>query len=173
MFERPWNLAAYGTSLLLLVVGTLAGTNWTVPVAIATFAAWDAAYLRSASSMQGRTIDVALQQTQNIREHLSYFLAFYGVIFAILFTQPSERQARFVEISREAGIAPWLFAVPFLLVLLPLLFFPIQLARSGGNEPSDALKALVALSAFLQKVSIFLLAHIVLRILHEMTRAVG
>jgi len=173
MFEQPWNLAAYGASLILLLLGPLLGTNVTVLLALALFLGWDVAYLRSTSSMRGRTTDLALQQTQNIREHISYFLAFYGVLFALLFTQLAERQAQFVEVSRSAGIPIPLLVLPFLLALIPLLFFPIQLARGGqAGEASASLKALLALSALFQKVSIFLFAHIILRIIYTLSEVV-
>lgn len=165
MFDRPWNIAAYVLSLILLILGSALQTNITALIAVSFFFVWDVAYLFSEASMRGRSIDAALQQTQNIREHISYFLAFYGVLFAILFTQPSERQAQFLQICHLAGIPISLLALPFILALIPLLFFPIQLGRTDPKKPSDSLKALVSLSAFFQKVSIFLFAHVILRIL--------
>jgi hypothetical protein len=173
MFEKPWNLAAYCLTLLLLILGAFLRTNITAIVAIMIFVGWDASYLLSKVSMRGRTIDMALQQTQNIREHISYFLAFYGVLFAILFTQSFERQSQFLEVCGNAGIPISLLVLPFVLALIPLLFFPIQLAKSNDNAASASLKALVSLSAFFQKVSIFLFAHIILRILHTLTTAVA
>lgn len=170
MFEKPWNIAAYGLTAALLVTGIIRGTNVTAFMAVLVFLLWDIGYLLSKRSMHGRSIESALQQTQNIREHISYFLAFYGVLFAVLFTQPSERQAQFLQICNDAGISTTLLVLPFLFALIPLLFFPIQPAREGGHEASSALKALVSLSAFFQKVSIFLFAHVVLRILFTLTR---
>lgn len=75
MFDKPWNLVAYGLSLLLLVLGIVLRTNVTVVLAVLLFVAWDGAYLRSQRSMVGRSVEVALQQTRNVREHISYFLA--------------------------------------------------------------------------------------------------
>jgi len=170
MFEKPWNIAAYGLTAALLVTGIVLRTNVTALIAVLVFLFWDIAYLSSKTSMRGRSIDAALQQTQNIREHISYFLAFYGVLFAVLFTQPSERQAQFLQICNDAGIPMTLLVLPFLFALIPLLFFPIQPGRDDGREASSALKALVSLSAFFQKVSIFLFAHVVLRILFTLTR---
>lgn len=169
MFERPWNILAYLLSLALLILGAALRTNVTAYGAVGFFLVWDVAYLFSEASMRGRTIDAALQQTQNIREHISYFLAFYGVLFAILFTQPSERQTQFLQICQSAGIPISLLALPFILALIPLLFFPIQLGQTDPKKPSDSLKALVSLSAFFQKVSIFLFAHVILRILTALT----
>ena len=169
MFEKPWNLAAYVLSFLLLVLGAILQTNLTAIAAVALFLAWDVSYLLSKASMQGRTIEGALQQTQNIREHISYFLAFYGVLFAVLFTQPAERQSHFLEVCRQSGIPIPLLVVPFILALIPILFFPIQLAKRNSDRASGSLKALVSLSAFFQKVSIFLFAHTVLRILYGLT----
>jgi hypothetical protein len=82
-----------------------------------------------------------------------------------MFTQAPDRQAKFVEVCTSAGIPLALLVLPFVFALIPLLFFPIQLAQREADETSAALKALVALSAFFQKVSIFLFAHAVLRIL--------
>lgn len=169
MYERPWNIAAYALSLGLLVLGPVLQTNVTAAAAVGLFAAWDLGYLLSHVALRGRTIEVALAQTQNIREHISYFLAFYGVLFAILFTQAPDRQAKFVEVCASAGIPLTLLVLPFVFALVPLLFFPIQLARREADETSAALKALVALSAFFQKVSIFLFAHVILRILSALS----
>ena len=171
LFERPWNIAAYTLTLILLVLGPVLRTNLTALLAVLLFLGWDVAYTRSSTASRGRTIEGALQQTQNIREHISYFLAFYGVLFAILFTQSSERQTEFLEACRLAGISMNLLAMPFVLSLIPLLFFPIQLMRGHGGSISRSLKALVAMSAFLQKVSIFLFAHSILRVLDALTRA--
>ncbi len=173
MYERPWNIAAYAASLGLLVLGPVLRTNITAAAAVGLFAAWDLGYLMSRVALRGRTIEVALQQTQNIREHISYFLAFYGVLFAILFTQSAERQAAFVGVCQSAGIPLPLLVLPFIFALVPLLFFPIQLAQREADEASSSLTALVSLSAFFQKVSIFLFAHIILRILDALSNAGG
>ena len=130
MFEKPWNLAAYGLSLILLVLGILLRTNLTVIVALLLFVVWDVAYLWSQSAMLGRTVEVALQQTQNIREHISYFLAFYGVLFAIILTQSSERQSQFLEVCSGAGVPLYLLALPFLLASILLLFL---MSAFGGK----------------------------------------
>ena len=95
----------------------------------------------------------------------------YGVLFAILFTQTPDRQAKFAEICTSAGIPLALLVLPFVFALIPLLFFPIQLAEREADETSAALKALVSLSAFFQKVSIFLFAHVILRILWVLSAA--
>ncbi len=170
MFEKPWNLAAYGLSLILLVLGILLRTNLTVIVALLLFVVWDVAYLWSQSAMLGRTVEVALQQTQNIREHISYFLAFYGVLFAIILTQSSERQSQFLEVCAGAGVPLYLLALPFLLASILLLFFPIQLTKNNSDEPSVSLTALVALSAFFQKVCIFVFVHSILRIVYFLSQ---
>ncbi len=170
MFEKPWNLAAYGLSLILLVLGILLRTNLTVIVALLLFVVWDVAYLWSQSAMLGRTVEVALQQTQNIREHISYFLAFYGVLFAIILTQSSERQSQFLEVCAGAGVPLYLLALPFLLASILLLFFPIQLTKNNSDEPTDSLTALVALSAFFQKVCIFVFVHSILRIVYFLSQ---
>lgn len=170
MFEKPYNLVVYALSLVLLVAGLLLETNVTAYIAVAIFLAWDIAYLKSKASMLGRTIDQALQQTQNIREHISYFLAFYGVLFAILFTQTTERQSQFLEVCNQAGIPVSFLVLPFLLASIPILFFPIQLAKGHGSEPSSSLKALVSLSALFQKVSIYLFVHIILRLLDTVSQ---
>jgi hypothetical protein len=56
MFDKPWNIAAYGLSLLLLVLGPLLQTNVTAALAVVLFLAWDIAYLCSGTSMSGRTV---------------------------------------------------------------------------------------------------------------------
>jgi hypothetical protein len=94
------------------------------------------------------------------------------VLFAITFTQTPDRQSRFLEICASAGIPLPLLILPFLLASIPLLFFPIRLAGDGGG-PSSSLKALVSLSSLLQKISIFLFVHVVLRILHALSGAAG
>jgi len=165
IFEKPWNLALYALSLALLALGPLLRTNWTAAAAVAAFLAWDAAYFRAGDSMHGRTVDLALQQAQNMREHLSYFLAFYGVLAGVLFTQPAVNQARFLAAADRAGIGTPLLVLPFLLASTAILFVPIQPADVDTGQPSAALKALVTASALLQKTSIFLFVHSALRLL--------
>lgn len=165
MFEKPYNLFLYLLILLLLCGGVWFETNLTVILAIMLFVAWDIGYFLSVSSIKGRTVELALQQIQNIREHISYFLAFYGVLFAILFTQSAEKQAQFLKVCNEIHLGLFIVVLPFVLAIIPILFVPIQLAHNNSEEPSDALKALVVTSALFQKISIFLFVHIVLRIL--------
>ena len=165
MFEKPYNLGLYLLVLLLLWAGVWFQTNFTVVAALALFIAWDVGYFLIVTSNKGRTIELALQQIQNIREHISYFLAFYGVLFAILFTQPAEKQTRFLNVCSQIHLGLFVVVLPFVLAIIPVLFVPIQLSRSSSDEPSDALKALVAVSALFQKMSIFLFVHIILRIL--------
>ena len=165
MFEKPYNLLLYLVILLLLCGGVWFETNLTVILAIVLFIAWDFGYFLTVTSIKGRTIELALQQIQNIREHISYFLAFYGVLFAILFTQSMEKQTQFLKVCNEINLGLFIVVLPFILAIIPILFVPIQLARSSSEEPSDALKALVVISALFQKISIFLFVHIVLRIL--------
>src|SRR3972149_1066266 len=119
MFEKPWNLAAYVLSFLLLVLGAILQTNLTA--------------------------------------------------IPVLLTQPAERESHFLEVCRQSGIPIPLLVVPFILALIPILFFPLQLAKRNSDRASGSLKALVSLSAFFQKVSIFLFAHTVLRILYGLT----
>jgi hypothetical protein len=173
MFEKPYNLLLYLFILLLLCGGVWFETNLTVVIAIVLFIIWDGGYFLKVTSLKGRTIELALQQIQNIREHISYFLAFYGVLFAILFTQSMEKQIQFLKVSNEINLGLFIIALPFVLAIIPILFVPIQLARSSSEEPSDALKALVVISALFQKVSIFLFVHIVLRILFVLSKQVS
>ena len=170
MFEKPYNLLLYLLILLLLCGGVWFQTNITVILAIVLFIAWDVGYFLIVTSLKGRTIELALQQIQNIREHISYFLAFYGVLFAILFTQSIEQQTQFLKVCNEINLGIFIVVLPFVLAIIPILFVPIQLARSSSEEPSDALKALVVISALFQKVSIFLFVHIVLRILFILSK---
>ena len=170
MFEKPYNLFLYLLILLLLYGGVLLETNFTVILAIMLFVAWDIGYFLSVSSIKGRTIELALQQIQNIREHISYFLAFYGVLFAILFTQPTDKQSQFLTVCNQIHLGLFIVVLPFVLAIIPILFVPIQLARRSSEEPSDALKALVVTSALFQKISIFLFVHIVLRILFVLSK---
>lgn len=172
MFEKSYNLLVYLLVLLLLCGGVWFETNLTVIVAIVLFIAWDIGYYLIVTSIRGRTIELALQQIQNIREHISYFLAFYGVLFAILFTQSMEKQVQFLKMCSEINLGLFIIAIPFVLAIIPILFVPIQLARGNSEEPSDALKALVVVSALFQKVSIFLFVHIVLRILFVLSKQV-
>ena len=173
MFEKPYNLLLYLFILLLLCGGVWFETNLTVVIAIVLFIIWDGGYFLMVTSLKGRTIELALQQIQNIREHISYFLAFYGVLFAILFTQSMEKQIQFLKVCNEINLGLFIIALPFVLAIIPILFVPIQLARSSSEEPSDALKALVVISALFQKVSIFLFVHIVLRILFVLSKQVS
>lgn len=142
MFYKPYNIFAYVISFILLSVGILFDTNFTVIVAVVMFFLWDFIYLKSSESMWGRSIDQALQQTQNIREHISYFLAFYGVLFAILFTQSTEKQTQFLEVCEKSGIPVTLLILPFLLASVSLLFFPIQSAFIFSDSISTAQQCL-------------------------------
>jgi hypothetical protein len=165
MFHSAWNLAIYVSAAALLALGTVLGTNITAFVAVAIFLLWDVTYALSSSSFSGRSVDAALQQVQNAREHISYFLAFYGVLFGVLFTQESVRQREFLELCRASGVSMLLLVIPLLLATVPLLFVPIRVSSPQGNEPSSALKVLLVMSAFMQKSAIFLFVHVVLRIL--------
>ena len=129
MFHGGWNLAIYLSAATLLALGVLLGTNVTAVVAIAVFLLWDATYAISSSSFSGRTIEDAQQQIQNTREHISYFLAFYGVLFGVLFTQQSDRQQQFLELCQGAGVSLALLVIPLLLAAVPLLFVPIRVSR--------------------------------------------
>lgn len=165
MFQSAWNLAIYGAAGLLLAAGVLLETNVTAVLALGVFVAWDVAYVISGTSFRGRTIEDAQQQVQNVREHMSYFLAFYGVLFGVLFTQGPDRQAQFLELCRAAGVSTVLLVLPMVLAVLPLLFVPIRVAAADGHQPSLALKSVLAMTAFLQKTSIYLFLHVTLRIL--------
>ena len=164
MYEKPYNLLLYLLIFLLLLGGVYFETNITLIPAFLLFIVWDTGYFFIAEAIKGRTVELALQQIHNIREHISYFLAFYSVLFAILFTQSTEKQIQFVKICNEINLGLFIVVLPFVLAIIPILFVPIQLARGNSDEPSDALKALVVLSALFQKISIFLFVHIVLRI---------
>ena len=131
MFEKPYNLLLYLLILLLLCGGVWFETNLTVILAITLFIVWDIGYFLTVTSIHGRTIESALQQIQNIREHISYFLAFYGVLFAILFTQSIEKQTQFLKVCNEISLGLFIVVLPFVLAIIPILFVPIQLARSS------------------------------------------
>lgn len=165
MFHDAWNLAVYLSAAALLALGAIFETNVTAAVAIAVFLLWDAAFALSPSSFSGRSIEDAQQQIQNTREHISYFLAFYGVLFGVLFTQEPERQQQFLELCRSSGVPLTLLVIPLLLATVPLLFVPIRLSTPNSQEPSSSLKVLLVFSAFMQKSAIFLFIHVVLRIL--------
>ena len=165
MFHGAWNLAIYLSAATLLALGVLAGTNITAMAAVGIFLLWDVAFAMSSSSFSGRSVEDAQQQVQNAREHISYFLAFYGVLFGVLFTQESQRQLQFLELCRASGVSITLLVIPLLLATIPLLFVPIRVSAPDRNEPSSALKALLAFIAFMQKSAIFLFVHVVLRIL--------
>ena len=169
MFQTAWNLAIYAAAGILLVASVLLKTNLTAVLALGIFIAWDVAYVFSATSFRGRTIDDAQQQVQNVREHMSYFLAFYGVLFGVLFTQGPDRQLQFVELCRAAGVPVALLVLPMVLGVLPLLFVPIRVAAADGHQPSLALKAVLAMTAFLQKSAIYLFLHVTLRILSALS----
>ena len=171
MFHGAWNLGVYVSAAVLLVLGALLGTNLTALVAIAIFLAWDVAFALSPSSFTGRSIDAAQQQVQNAREHISYFLAFYGVLFGVLFTQESGRQQEFLALCRASGISLTLLVLPLVLATVPLLFVPIRVSSPRGDEPSSALKVLLVLCGFMQKTAIFLFIHVVLRILSSLSNA--
>ena len=172
MFVKPYNLLLYLIILILLFCGVWFETNITAVLAVILFIAWDAGYYFTVPSIKGRTIELSLQQVQNIREHISYFLAFYGVLFAILFTQSSDKQAQFLKVCNEIDLGLFIVVLPFVLAIVPILFVPIQLAHKNTDEPSGALKALVAVTALFQKVSIFLFVHIILRILFVLSKQV-
>lgn len=165
MFQSAWNLAIYAAAGLLLAAGVLLETNITALLALGIFIAWDVAYMLSATSFRGRTIEDAQQQVQNVREHMSYFLAFYGVLFGVLFTQDPVHQSQFIELCRAAGVSIALLVLPMVLAVLPLLFVPIRVAAADGHHPSLALKAVLAMTAYLQKSAIYLFLHVTLRIL--------
>ena len=173
MFHGGWNLSIYLLAAALLALGVLLGTNITAVVAIAVFLLWDATYAMSSSSFSGRTIEDAQQQIQNTREHISYFLAFYGVLFGVLFTQQSERQRQFLELCQGAGVSLALLVIPLLLAAVPLLFVPIRVSPPNSQEPSLALKVLLVFTAFMQKSAIFLFVHVVLRILSRLGSSVA
>ena len=173
MFHGGWNLAIYLSAAALLALGVLYGTNITAVVGIAVFLLWDVAFALSPSSFSGRSIEDAQQQIQNTREHISYFLAFYGVLFGVLFTQESERQQQFLELCRGSGVSLTLLVIPLLLATVPLLFVPIRLSAPNGQGPSLSLKVLLVFTAFMQKSAIFLFIHVVLRILARIGSSVG
>jgi hypothetical protein len=165
MFHRAWNLSLYFGAALLLAAGALLETNLTALVALLAFLAWDVGFACSAAAFAGRSVEDVQLQVQNAREHLSYFLAFYGVLFGVLFTQSPERQREFLQLCEAAGISPTLLVVPLLLATVPLLFVPIRVTAPHQAGPSPALKALLVLNASLQKSAIFLFVHVVLRVL--------
>ena len=173
MFHRGWNLAIYLSAGALLALGVLFKTNLTAVVAIAVFMLWDVAFALSPSSFSGRSIEDTQQQVQNTREHISYFLAFYGVLFGVLFTQESERQHQFLELCRSSGVSLPLLVIPLLCATVPLLFVPIRVSPPCSQEPSYSLKVLLVLTAFMQKAAIFLFIHVVLRILARLGSSVA
>jgi hypothetical protein len=173
MFHGGWNLAIYLSAAALLALGVLLGTNVTAAIAVAVFLLWDVAFVMSSSSLSGRSIQDTQQQVQNAREHISYFLAFYGVLFGVLFTQDSERQHQFLELCRGAGVSLTLLVIPLLLATVPLLFVPIRLPPPNGQEPSLSLKVLLVFTAFMQKSAIFLFIHVVLRMLSRLGSSVA
>ena len=173
MYEGVWNIGLYLLATALLAVGVFLETNITAILGVVLFAAWDIGYFRTPGAFAGRTFDSALQQIQNIREHISYLMAFYGVLFGILFAQGSTRQSEVIELVRGSGIPIWLLVVPLLSAAIPLMFVPIRLAGSGDQSPSAALRALLSFTSLMQKVSIFLFLHVTLRILSELASIAG
>jgi hypothetical protein len=166
MFYSGWNLAIYFSAATLLVLGVVLQTNVTAIVAIVLFLVWDVAFVVSPSSFYGRSIEDAQQQIQNTREHISYLLAFYGVLFGVLFTQESARQQEFLEMCRNSGVPLSLLVMPLVFAAVPLLFVPIRASAPDDSlKPSSSLKALFALTAFMQKCAIFVFIHVALRIL--------
>ncbi len=153
-----YNLSIYLIVLLLLALGVFLKTNMTIFLAVFIFIVWDIGYFISTSNQHARTVELSLQGTQYIREHLSYYLAFYGVLFGILFTQSTQKQEFFFSLLESSGVPIFLLVIPFIIASVTLFFVPIALTNDK-NEPSSSLRLLVVITAFFQKISIYIFVH--------------
>ena len=172
IYYSSCNIGVYIATVILLMIGAIFETNVTLLIGIFIFIVWDIKFFSQKDTFAGRTIEIALQQIHYIREHISYLIAFYGVLFGILFTQQNERQLEFLRLVRASGVEISLLVIPLVLATITLLFVPIQVASStdSNHKPSDALKALLSFCSLMQNLSIFIFLHVSLRILSELAR---
>ena len=82
----------------------------------------------------------------------------------LLLTMKNEQLTVLVKLIADSGLRLELLVLPFLLSTVALLLFPVQMTNNQTNEPTKALKALFISCFFLEKVIIFIFAHIVLRV---------
>ena len=83
-FSQPYNLVVYFISATLLFIGLLTGSLIPLYIAWGIFTIWDVGYLIDTKSSHGRDATNMLSETTVARQHISYFLPFYGVLLAYL-----------------------------------------------------------------------------------------
>ncbi len=163
VFHRPLNLLVYTGAAVLWVAAVILDTNWTAAVAVVGFLGWDLAFLLSRDAYMGRDPANLVAQAHHAREHVSYFLPFYGVLFGYLFASGPESRQAFVDLLARAGISGTLLLLPILFASTAILFIPIQIS-TDANTTTRSAKALFFVTSFCQKCAIFLFVHAALRL---------
>ena len=171
MFEKPYNAILYLAALVLLFLGVLLQTNLSLFLGLALFAAWMIAYVLFASAARTRTPGSLSHTITTCRQEASYFFVFYGVLLAILLAAGASDRASFLRLCEQADTPIWLFAIPFATASVCMLGVPICLESPASDEPSPALIGSFVIVTFLRNTSVFVFAHVILRILYAIAWA--
>lgn len=167
MFGLPLNLVLYISAAFFSGWEIISGGKIPLLAGIATFFAYDMIYVLAPGSFRGRSVENILSQANMARQHISYFLPFYGVMFGILFASDPQQRGNFAALVQKAGLPTWELLLPFIASCVVMLFIPVKVARSNDERPTTALKSLLFVTAFGQNIAIFVLLISVVQLLRS------
>jgi len=185
MYKGSWCFLLYFLALVLLILGicphtgwdcTLWQVHWTVWAMAALFLAWDAGFvfgwkwLGAENSFAERTTKEILGHCRDAETLMSYFIAFYAAVLAVVFTDDSKTKAFLA--ACEAGHVPmYLTAVPLVLAAIPMLFIPVQFGKKKNQQVQNSIdeiswgvKMVLFVNIYCEKLVVFTLVHSLLRI---------
>ncbi|MGA8761334.1 MAG: hypothetical protein WB562_00440 [Candidatus Sulfotelmatobacter sp.] len=160
MYKGPYCLILYLFALASLIAGAYYRVNCTVYLMALLFLAWDGVFILRDDSFIGRDTEKILIHSRDAETLMSYFIGFYAVVFAVIFTEDAKRNA-FLQACSQAHISPCLVGAPLVLAAIPMLFIPVEFAV--GNI-TWGVKMLMLVNIYFEKLVVFIFVHDILRI---------
>lgn len=163
MFTGIWNLAIYLLVALLIFIDYRYGFSLTLYLSIPIVCLWDAVFVSSKSTFEGRDPAFILDQVIHSRTLISIFIPIYGVVIPIFLLTESGKAATFLTILQSSGISVFLVAIPLVLASLSLMLVPIHVKCNVSQETSNALKSLLFVCMASQKISLIIFLFILIK----------
>jgi hypothetical protein len=171
MYKDARCLLVYLLALVLLLVGAWLQADWTVYLMVLVFLFWDARFVLTPTSFEGRSTKKILSHCRDAETLMSYFIGFYSVVLAVIFTDNTKTDT-LLRACRQANLSILLVAAPLVVAAIPMLFIPVQFGAKGTGanakrEITSGVKALLFVNIYCEKLVVFMFVHDLLRILRR------
>ena len=166
MYKGPYSVVLYSIALACLIGVAYGKVNYSAVVAMGVlFFVWDAGFVLHPQSFVGRDTKQILEHCRDAETLMSYFIGFYAVVFAILFTEADKRTA-FLQACRQADVRLPLVGAPLVLACIPMLFIPVQFEKDahGHDVITKGVKGMMFVNLYFEKLVVFTFVYDILRI---------